>query len=204
MKGKSCINGKPAKEPAQRKGLGQEELEWDERLAMLQAAHERGDEWAWILAVDLCAWEQVPMPPWVAAEWLHRSHRAITCQVNSWDTLLPPVKARGKKRPSVEQDLMYGAAVVGAVVWAKGPRQEVNERLRDKLNMPIGPVDDALFEELCARYEWPFGPDKAKKLYYQMRRIKNWSRYSEAGRYSILPSRKALRKQVTSTKRRKP
>lgn len=204
MKGRLSHRQKPVKGSAPRRGLGQEKLNLDERLASLHAEHERGDEWAWVLAVSLCAQQEVPMPPWAAAEWLERSFRAVVAQVDSWDNVLPPIKARGQKRRSVEQDLVYGTAVLMAVIWAHSPRRRVTEELPDERSLPLGPIDDSLFERLCTAYGWPFGPDKAKKLFYQIRREKHLSRYLEAGGLYLLRSRKTSWKQTTSTKRGKP
>lgn len=120
-------------------------------MELLGERFSKGDEWSLITAMNHCAVYDIAMPEWAARAWLKRSRSAMHYRVDSWDAVMPRIKPPGRKLAALRDQRRWTLAVVMEVHRAH------------KAGRAIG---TALFDELADTHRWPFGGDKAKKLYY--------------------------------------
>lgn len=118
-----------------------------ELLARMFATHD----WAFVEAMCFCAERGLPLPDWVAKEWLARAKKAMVAQAPSWDDVMPKILPSGRRRASVNRALRYGLSIAVAV---------------DKAKRKGAPVDIGLFEALAKENNWPISASSVRDIYY--------------------------------------
>lgn len=121
----------------------------------LEQAFIRGNKFAMMQALRVCANHSLPMPDWLARAYIRAFDRVLKLQIGSWDDAFgrPIKKGTHLKRARKRNEAQW----------------EVINRIREiQLAKPMTPIDEGLFERVGA--EIGIGKTLCNKLYYSAKR----------------------------------
>lgn len=109
------------------------------KLDGLRERYQTGDARAVLDALELCALDSLPMPPWLEVAFL-KAYGALTCYAaKSWDDIFGPAHPKytnilaAKQKMQISADVFMSAAL----------------RLYDD---PSRPIDNGLYEEVASEF----------------------------------------------------
>jgi len=122
----------------------------------LRAVIEGGDGFALLGAVRKCANHGIPMPEWLAKQFIRRYDRVLACRLGSWDDAFGRPYPKGKHLNALRKQREKRFAVYNAVRAAKAsdPKIAIDAILFEKVGDSLG-----------------IGKTLAETLYYQAKRM---------------------------------
>ena len=132
--------------------------QWDalQRLDALERRYAKGDGFALLHAIRICANHDLVIPRWAAMAFIKGFDAVLNCRTNSWGGAFGRPYPKGMHIAKARQRRLLRFQVYN----------RVNEILASN---PRTPVDEALFE--LVGDEFDIGKTLCSKLYYQAKRL---------------------------------
>jgi hypothetical protein len=131
---------------------------WDalQKLEALERNFAKGDNFALLHAIRICANHDLVIPEWAARAYIKRFDAVLNCETDSWDG------AFGRPYPN--------GVHLSKARQRRKLRFAVYARVRELLKAnPKRPIDEGLFEEVGDKFD--IGKTLCGRLYYEAKRM---------------------------------
>lgn len=118
---------------------------------------EAGDKNALLGAIRICATSELPLPHWVASEFIRGYDAVLNCRAGSWDDAFGRPFPKGTHLAALRKRRRGRIQVMLEVRAAKARGESVNFKLFEQIGSKLG-FGKTLAQELYAeaRRQWPY------------------------------------------------
>ena len=131
---------------------------WDalQKLDWIERQFSKGDNFALLHAIRICAQRDLVIPEWAARAYIKRFNDVLNCRTNSWDGAFGRPYPNGMHLSKARQRRQLRFAVYNRVreILAANPKR---------------PIDEGLFASVGDEFD--IGKTLCNRLYYEARRV---------------------------------